>query len=43
MPKALHDKLRRDVNRLHPEWSQERKDAWVYSTLRKIERLRKQK
>lgn len=43
MPKALHAKLKRDVERLHPNWSQERKDAWVYSTLDKIEKLRKQK
>ncbi len=43
MPKELHAKLKRDVERLHPGWSQERKDAWVYGTLNKIEKLRKQK
>lgn len=35
MPKALERKLKRQVNREHPNWSEERKDAYVYGTLRK--------
>lgn len=36
MPKEKERKLRRQVNRDHPDWSQERKDAYVYDTLRKM-------
>jgi len=35
MPKAFERKLKRDVNKKHPGWSKEKKDAWVYGTLRK--------
>lgn len=35
MPKALEIKLRRQVNREHPNWSEARRDAYVYGTLRK--------
>lgn len=35
MPEALERRLRVQVNRLHPNWSKERKDAYVYGTLRK--------
>ena len=35
MPKKLERKLKRQINREHPEWSQDRKDAYVYGTLRK--------
>ena len=35
MPKALETKLRRQVNKKHPNWSKKRKDAYVYGTLRK--------
>lgn len=38
MPKALEEKLKRNVNNRHPEWSKERKDAYVYGTLNKVER-----
>jgi hypothetical protein len=35
MPKVMERKLRRQVNKEHPGWSDERKDAYVYGTLRK--------
>lgn len=35
MPVALERKLRRQVNRLHPQWSKKRKNAYVFGTLRK--------
>jgi hypothetical protein len=35
MPKALEEQLKRNVNQKHPEWSKERKDAYVYGTLRR--------
>jgi len=35
MPAKLERELRAEVNRLHPNWSEERKDAYVYGTLRK--------
>jgi hypothetical protein len=34
MPKKLEEDLRREVNSKHPDWSQERKDAYVYGTMR---------
>ena len=34
MPKFLEKKLRKEVNEKHPNWSEERKDAYVYGTLR---------
>ena len=43
MPKKEHDRLVREVNKLHPEWSQKRKDAYVYDTLNKIENARKRR
>jgi len=35
MPEELERKLRAQVNREHPNWSEERKDAYIYGTLRK--------
>jgi hypothetical protein len=35
MPKRLEKELRARIRRLHPKWSQERKDAYIYGTLRK--------
>jgi len=35
MPAKLERELRAEVNRLHPNWSEERKDTYVYGTLRK--------
>jgi len=35
MPKELEEDLRARVNREHPNWSQKRKDAYVFGTLRK--------
>lgn len=35
MPKALHDKLKREVNRKHPNWSKERKNKYIYGTMQK--------
>lgn len=35
MPKKLERQLKRQVNQDHPNWSEERKDAYVYGTLRK--------
>lgn len=35
MPKQLERELRAKVNRLHPDWSEERKNAYIYSILRK--------
>jgi hypothetical protein len=35
MPKKMERKLRAQVNKSHPSWSKERKDAYVYGTLRK--------
>jgi hypothetical protein len=43
MPKEVHDRLVRQVNREHPGWSQKRKDAYVYSTLNKIDKAKKRK
>ena len=34
MPKALEQKLRREANQ-HKGWSEERKDAYVFGTLRR--------
>jgi len=35
MPKALEQKLKRQVEKKHPGWSEERKDKYIYGTLRK--------
>ena len=35
MPKQQERELWALVNRLHPNWSRERKEAYVYGTLRK--------
>ena len=35
MPKKLEQKLKRQVEKEHPGWSEERKDKYVYGTLRK--------
>lgn len=35
MPKELENRLKRQVNKKHPEWSQERKDAYCYGVLRR--------
>lgn len=34
MPKALEQHLRQEVNTKHPGWSEKRKDAYVYGTMR---------
>jgi hypothetical protein len=34
MPKKLEHELREEVERKYPNWSQKRKDAYVYGTLR---------
>ena len=34
MPKKLEQELRAEVEREHPNWSQERKDAYVYGAMR---------
>jgi len=33
MPKILEKKLREEVNKKHPNWTEERKNAYVYGTL----------
>lgn len=43
MPKAVEEQLKRDVNQKHPEWSKERKEAYVYGTLRRVEQRHKLK
>lgn len=43
MPKKLHDKLKRQVESEHPSWSKKRKDAYVYGTMNKVEKHKKQK
>lgn len=35
MPKKMEEDLKREVNSKHPNWSQERKDKYVYGTMRK--------
>lgn len=35
MPKQMEKDLKREVEKKHPDWSQERKDAYVYGTMRK--------
>lgn len=35
MPKELEEKLTREVNKRHPGWAQERKDRYIYGTIRK--------
>ena len=35
MPKKLEKELKREVEKKHPNWSEKRKDAYVYGTLRK--------
>lgn len=34
MPKALEEKLRREVNSKHPRWDKERKNAYIYGRMR---------
>lgn len=41
MPKELHDKLEREARKKH--LTGERKDAYVYGTLSKIEKHKKKK
>jgi len=36
MPEALKKKLREEVNKKHPNWSEERKNAYVYGTLQRV-------
>lgn len=43
MPKKMHDKLKREVEKEHPSWSQEHKDKYVYGTMHKIEKRKRQK
>lgn len=38
MPKKLHDKLKREVEKKHPDWSKEHKDRYVYGTINKVEK-----
>lgn len=42
MPKALHRKFKRQATK-HPEWSEERKNAYIYGTLDKVEKRRRKK
>lgn len=35
MPKKLERALKREVEEKHPNWSEDKKDAYVYGTLRK--------
>ena len=42
MPKELHDKLKREAAK-HKDWSEERKDRYVYGTMAKIEEKKKGK
>jgi len=35
VPAKLERELKAEVNRLHPNWSEERKNAYIYGTLRK--------
>ena len=35
MPKELEKKLKRQVEKEHPDWSEKRKNAYIYGTLRK--------
>lgn len=35
MPKKMEKELKEEVNKKHPEWSQEKKDAYIYGTMRK--------
>jgi len=42
VPKALHDKLKREAAK-HKDWSEERKDRYVYGTLSKVEEEKKRK
>ena len=35
MPKKMEAELKREVAKKHPNWSKERKDAYVYGTMRK--------
>lgn len=35
MPKKLERELKQEVEKKHPNWSEKRKDAYVYGTLRK--------
>lgn len=35
MPRALELKLRRQMQRKHPEWDKERKNAYIFSVLRR--------
>jgi hypothetical protein len=35
MPKALERKLKQEVNKKHPNWSEERKNAYIFGVLRK--------
>jgi len=35
MPKQMEEDLKREVETKHPDWSKERKDAYVYGVLRK--------
>jgi hypothetical protein len=35
MPKALEEKLKREVNSKHGGWSKERKNAYIYSVSKK--------
>lgn len=36
MPKLLELKLRREVEKKHPEWSKGRKDAYIFGTMYKL-------
>ena len=38
MPKKLHDKLKREVEKNHPSWSEEHKNKYIYGTIKKVEK-----
>jgi hypothetical protein len=41
MPKEIEEKLREEVNTNHPEWSEEKKNAYIFGTMRQIEEKQK--
>jgi hypothetical protein len=35
MPEKMEKELRKEVEKKHPNWSKEKKDAYIYGTMRK--------
>lgn len=42
MPKKLEEELFREVNKKHPNWSQDRKNAYVYSIMNSIKKKKEE-